>query len=148
MTISLEKLEQNLFRRVNAVVEPTVRRGFGSPSFTPASLIVLETTGFKSGKIRRTPLWSFRVGRYRVVSTVRGTRSFWVKNILQQPRVSYYLAGRRRGSDAIVVAGNAPPPAMEMLTPAMRSLVKAFARYADEGWTFAILAPPVTRTLK
>ena len=80
MSVDLAAFEQKVFRNLNSVVEPAVRRGFGSPTRAPAGLIVLETVGFKSGTTRRTPLWSLRLGRYRVVSTARGNRSFWVKN--------------------------------------------------------------------
>lgn len=144
MTIAFAKFEQTVFRRINAVVEPAVRLGFGSPTFTPASLIVLETVGFKSGLPRRTPLWSLHLGRYRIISTGRGQRSFWVKNLLQQPAVSYYLGGRRRDAQAIVIADDSPAPRLAGLTPALRRLVNVLTRYAPEGWAFAILVP-VTR---
>jgi len=135
------KFEQKLFRGLNSVIEPAVRRGFGSPTLAPASLIVLETVGFKSGKQRRTPLWSFCLGHYRIVSTARGERSFWVKNLLQQPKVSYYLGGRRRDSHAIVIAEGAPQHSAATLSPVMRKLTEMFARYARGGWAFAILVP-------
>ena len=141
MPVNFVGLEQQVFRRLNAVVEPAVRWGFASPTLAPAGLIVLETTGFKSGEQRRTPLWSFRLGRYRIVSTARGGRSFWVKNLLQQPRVSYYLGGRRRESQAIVIAEGAPQHSAAALSPVMRKLTEVFARYARSGWAFAILVP-------
>jgi deazaflavin-dependent oxidoreductase (nitroreductase family) len=141
---SFARLEQGVFRRLNAVVEPAVRHGIGSPSLAPASLIVLETTGFKSGRKRRTPLWSIGLGRYRIVSTYRGDRAFWVKNLLQQSRVRYYLGGKARESDAIVIAPGSPRLQSKKLTPAMRRLTTVFQRLAREGWAFAILVP--TRT--
>ncbi len=141
MSASFPKLEQKMFRSLNAVVEPAVRRGLGSPTLAPAGLIVLETVGFKSGAQRRTPLWSFRLGRYRVVSTARGDRSFWVKNLLQQPAVSYYLGGKRRDSYAIVIATGAPQHSAAALSPFMRKVTEVFARYARSGWAFAILTP-------
>lgn len=141
MTTAFGKFEQTVFRRLNSVVEPAVRLGIGSPTLTPASLIVLESTGFKSGMPRRTPLWSIRIGRYRVISTARGQRSFWVKNLLQQPAVSYYLGGRRRKSHAFVFAAGAPQSQDVDLTPVMRELAKVFSRLAQNGWAFAILAP-------
>ena len=141
MPVNFFGLEQKVFRSLNAVVEPAVRKGFASPTLAPAGLIVLETVGFKSGKQRRTPLWSFRLGRYRVVSTARGERSFWVKNLLQQPRVSYYLGGRRRDSQAIVIAAGAPQHSAAALSPLMRKVTEVFARYARSGWAFAILVP-------
>jgi deazaflavin-dependent oxidoreductase (nitroreductase family) len=141
MTSHFEKFEQKLFRSLNSVVEPAVRRGFGSPTLAPASLIVLETTGFKSGEQRRTPLWSVRLGRYRIVSTARGKRSFWVKNMQQQPKVSYYLGGRRRDSDAVVIAEGMAPEKTDILNPFMQKLAVIFSRYAHQGWAFAILVP-------
>jgi deazaflavin-dependent oxidoreductase (nitroreductase family) len=138
---NFNKFEQKAFRSLNSVVEPAVRRGIGSPTLVPAGLIVLETTGFKSGAQRRTPLWSFQLGRYRIVSTARGKRSFWVKNLLQQPKVSYYLGGRRRESHAIVIAEGAPQHSAAALTPLMRKVTEVFARYARSGWAFAILVP-------
>ena len=138
---NFNKFEQKAFRSLNSVVEPAVRRGIGSPTLAPAGLIVLETIGFKSGEQRRTPLWSFRLGRYRIVSTARGERSFWVKNLLQQPKVSYYLGGRRRESHAIVIAEGAPQHSAAALTPIMRKVTEVFARYARSGWAFAILVP-------
>ena len=136
--------EQTFFRKINSFVEPAVRMGIGSPRFTPASLIVLETTGFKSGEQRRTPLWSIRVGRYRIVSTARGKRSFWLKNMQQQPAVSYFLGGRRRDSNAIVVAGGVVPVESKILSPAMQKLAAVFSRYTEQGWAFVILAPGIT----
>jgi deazaflavin-dependent oxidoreductase (nitroreductase family) len=141
MLTSFAKFEKKLFRSLNSVVEPAVRRGFGSPTLAPASLIVLETTGFKSGEQRRTPLWSIRLGRYRIVSTARGRRSFWVKNMQQQPKVSYYLGGRRRDSDAVVFVEGMTPGKTDTLTPLMQKLAVTFSRYAQQGWAFAILVP-------
>ena len=141
MSLNFANIEQNLFRRINSVVEPAVRRGIGSPTLAPASLIVLETVGFKSGKQRSTPLWSFRLGRYRIVSTARGERSFWVKNLLKEPNVSYYLGGRRRDTNALVITGNESGKELLELPTVIRKLAELFGRYTQQGWTFAILAP-------
>ena len=62
MAAAISRFEQQFFRRINGVVEPLVSRGVGSPSWTLASLIVLESSGLKSGQTRRTPRWSFRLG--------------------------------------------------------------------------------------
>lgn len=141
LATAFAKIEQSVFRRLNGVVEPAVRLGIGSPTLTPASLIVLETVGFKSGLARRTPLWSIRLGRFRMVSTARGQRSFWVKNLLQQPAGSFYLGGRRRESHAIVIAEGASRPQSAELTPSLRRLAKVLTEYAPKGWAFAILVP-------
>ena len=144
MSTSFVEIEKTVFRSLNSWVEPAVRIGIGSPTFTPASLIVLETLGFKSGVQRRTPLWSFRLGRYRVVSTARGDRSFWVKNLLKQPKVSYYLGGKRREANAIVFAGSTAQQQSLELPPVIRALSKLFSKYAEKGWAFAILVPAKT----
>jgi F420H(2)-dependent quinone reductase len=141
MSSAFASLEQSIFRALNAVVEPAVRHGIGSPSLTPASLIVLETTGFKSGMQRRTPLWSLCLGRYRIVSTARGERSFWVKNLVQQPRVSYYLGGRRRESEAVVITPGAPHRTPAKPSAVTRKLIELLSRYSPQGWTFVLLVP-------
>lgn len=141
MATDLRTLERDLFRGINAVVEPAVRRGIGSPRFTPASLIVLETTGFKSGKQRRTPLWSLRFGRYRIITTARGERSFWVKNLQKQSSTRYYLGGKARDSRAVVVAPGASDPQSQSLPAILRPLMSLFSRYSRRGWAFAVLLP-------
>ena len=139
--IDYSHFEQRFFRRLNALVEPAVRRGIGSPTLLPGGLIVLESIGFKSGQKRSTPLLSFRFAGYRIVTTVRGDRSFWVKNLTQQPRISYFLGGKRRQADAIVLldgktaTGDAPPSAF------LKRLVALFARLSREGLAIAILVP-------
>jgi deazaflavin-dependent oxidoreductase (nitroreductase family) len=139
--MSFAKFERNFFRYLNAVVEPAVRHGIGSPRFTPASLIVLETTGFKSGQQRRTPLWSLRLGRYRLISTARGGRSFWVKNLQKDPEVGYYLAGRRRDSEAVVFAPGEEAVDTSRLPRILQGLVRLIAPYTRRGWAFAVLLP-------
>ena len=102
MTVDRQKLEREFFRMLNRVVEPAVMRGIGSPRFVPGGLILLETIGFKSGARRRTPLVAIRLGGYVFVSTVRGDRSFWVKNLVKKPRVQYYLGGKPRQAKAFI----------------------------------------------
>lgn len=138
---SCGKLEQQLFRRINAVVEPLVSLGVGSPVATPASLIVLESTGFKSGQARRTPLWSLQVGACRLISTARGDRSFWVKNLQQQPRVNFSLGGERRDSEAIVIAPGFNNLEHWELGGALSRLASILPALARRGWAFAILVP-------
>ena len=59
----------------------------------------------------------------------------------QQPEVSYYLGGRRRNSNAVVVANGMVPAKSDALSPTMQKLATAFARYTQQGWAFVILAP-------
>lgn len=135
------KLEREFFRRLNSVVEPAVRRGVASSRLTPASLIVLETTGFKSGKQRRTPLWSFRLGRYRVVSTARGDRSLWMRNLRKHPTGSYFLGGQQRRAEALVFSPGAGHVPSSALPPVLARLAGFLNRLTDRGWAFAVLVP-------
>ena len=134
-------MERQLFARINKVVEPAVRCGVGSSVLAPASLIVLQTLGVKRGKLRSTPLWSWRLGRYRIVGTVRGKRYFWVKNLQQQPQISYYLGGIERHARAVIISNSLHSQSIQQLRPALGTLLTLIARHAPAGWTFAVLVP-------
>ena len=139
MLASLPAAEKSLFRHLNAVVEPAVRRGFASSRLLPISLIVLETTGFKSGKLRRTPLWSVRVGPYRIVGTARGSRSFWVKNLQNNNRVRFFIGGRVRPATAIVLAPDHRDEVTATSPALLRLLVAQLQRLPLPGFAFALL---------
>lgn len=136
-----KNLERGFFRRLNRVVEPAVRRGVGSPRFTPGGLIVLESTGFKTGATRRTPLVATRLGSFVFVSTFRGDRSFWIRNLQQQPRITYYLGGRPREARAYVLAPGERNREADALPRAIRWITEGLAPYTRAGWAFAVLAP-------
>lgn len=133
--------EQKFFRTLNAIVEPAVRRGIGSPALLPTALILLESVGFKSGLQRTTPLLSFRAGRYRIVSTVRSDRSFWVKNLIRQPQVNYFVGGKKRQAHAVVLLDGEPATANRHQTPFLNALVALFSRATRGGLAVAILVP-------
>ncbi len=141
MPLEKQKLEREFFRMLNRVVEPAVRRGVGSPRFVPGGLIVLETIGFRSGELRRTPLVAIRLGRYVFVSTFRGERSFWVKNLVKQPRVRYYLAGKKREARAFVLKPGRRYRRPASLPAAVGAITDFLAPYTAAGWAFAVLAP-------
>ncbi|MEP5568016.1 MAG: nitroreductase/quinone reductase family protein [Halioglobus sp.] len=142
MGISIAGFEQKFFRKINGVVEPLVSSGVGSPAWTPASLIVLESTGFKSGQARRTPLWSLRLGQYRLISTARGNRSFWVKNLQKNPEVNYSLDGEVVSSEAIVIApGFNNISDWELSSVFGRVLARLENFVQQRGWAFAVLVP-------
>jgi hypothetical protein len=61
--------------------------------------------------------------------------------LIKQPSVTFYLGGRRRDSDAIVISEGNPLPESAELNPAMRALVKVFHSCAQKGWAVAILVP-------
>ena len=140
-TIVSAGFEQKFFRGLNSVVEPAVRRGIGSPTLLPGALIVLESIGFKSGALRRTPLLSFRIGRYRIVSTVRGDRSFWVKNLVKKPDVSYFLGGKRRQANAIVLQEGEVASGESDYSGFLGILVSLLSTRAKNGMAIITLAP-------
>ena len=137
-----ESVEQRVFRKMNAVVEPSVRSGIASPPRMPGALIVLESIGFKTGKKRRTPLLSFRFGRFRVISTVRGNRSFWVKNLLNQPRVDYFLGGKLRSAHALVLMDGKSVSRTGKLSGLLAPLVVCLSAWARNGVAIVVLTPP------
>ncbi|MEZ5569514.1 MAG: nitroreductase/quinone reductase family protein [Halioglobus sp.] len=139
MLASFPALERSLFRSLNSVVEPAVRRGIGSSQLLPISLIVLESTGFKSGSARRTPLWSVAVGPYRVISTARGNRSFWVKNLEKTPQVRYFVGGRQRDARALVVSDGTSDPLSDTSPVLLCWLLARLRSFPVSGWAFAIL---------
>ncbi|PLW68174.1 nitroreductase/quinone reductase family protein [Pseudohalioglobus lutimaris] len=106
------KLEQRFFRALNAVVEPAVRRGVLSSRLLPTTLIVLESTGYVSGQARRTPLFCQHLGSHVLISTGRGKRSFWVRNLQRKPDVEYFMGGARlRRQSAGYYCGHTREPA-------------------------------------
>lgn len=131
-------IEQKFFRALNSVVEPAVRRGVLSSRLAPTTLLVLESTGFKSGKTRRTPVFCQQLGRYLLISTARGRRSFWVRNLQQQPSATVYLGGRARSVEALVIASG-DEPALDGLPAPLQALARVLSAFTGRGWAFALL---------
>ena len=139
MTLNRQRAEQAFFRALNAVVEPAVRSGLASSRWTPSSLIVLETVGYKSGKTRRTPLLANRVGKHLLVSTFRGDRSFWVRNLERSPDASFYIGGKRIFSSALVINSDKVPHATAALPGYLVKLASLLSGQTHRGWAFALL---------
>jgi len=140
MITSRQRAEQVVFRALNAVVEPAVRKGLASSRWTPSTLIVLETVGHKTGKTRRTPLLANRLGKHLLVSTFRGDRSFWVKNLEQSPDTSYYIGGKQVFSSAVVINTEEAPNAASTLPAYLKKLTSLLSPQTHRGWAFALLA--------
>jgi deazaflavin-dependent oxidoreductase (nitroreductase family) len=132
-------LEVEFFRMLNRVVEPVVRRGFGSPRLAPSGFIVLETVGRKSGELRRSPLAATRIGRHMIVATFRGDRSQWVRNLAAQPRARYWSRGVAHDANAFVIQEGARMPAS--LPAPLRRVARFLVPYTRAGWAFAVLSP-------
>ena len=138
----LAELEAAYFSAVNQIVEPAVRSGFGSPGILPMGLIVLETKGRRTGRWHRMPVLASVIGSYLLISTVRGRRSHWVRNLGRSTEVQYWSWGRLRSARAILFAPDREPPDLEGLPPPFASLGASLACLATVlGCAFALLVP-------
>ena len=95
---------RSLLRSTNSVVGPLLRRGVGSPLPVGAGIVLLETTGRESGRRREVPLLAVR-GLGRVVVGTGRSRSDWLANVEDDPDVTVWLGGVRRGATAQVRRG-------------------------------------------
>lgn len=138
------RFETEFFRALNALIEPAVRAGCGSPGLVPSGLVVVETTGAASGRPRRVPLLATVLDGCVFVSTVRGPRSAWVANVRAHPEVRYWLAGRERRGRAVLLGAGAAPPEVDQLPPLARAVALGLLMPATAaGWIFAVIAPEV-----
>ncbi|MEW6131141.1 MAG: nitroreductase/quinone reductase family protein [Acidobacteriota bacterium] len=134
-------LQNDFFRNLNLVVEPWIRLGVASPVCTPTGLIVLETTGRKSGRKFNVPLLATRFGRYVFVSTFR-SESQWVKNIEANPPVRYWIGGKAHVGVALVLSQDSTGDNLENLPPTLRNFAQNLNQYFRAfGGYAAVLLP-------
>jgi len=140
---SLTSLEADFFRSLNRFVEPLVRAGLGAPLLTPSGLIVLETTGWRSGRVHRLPVLATIIEDHALVGSVRADRSHWVRNIRESSEVRYWLGGEVREASALVFdAGEGLPELAKGLPPLVRAIVSVYgALPAGPTVALAVLAP-------
>jgi F420H(2)-dependent quinone reductase len=69
---------------INQIVEAVIRAGVGGPCYLGVGLVIIETTGRRSGIARSVPVLANRIGETLVVSTVR-SKSQWIKNLQADP---------------------------------------------------------------
>ena len=136
------QLEAEYFRTLNGILEPVLRAGCGSPGLVPIGLIVLETKGWRTGRSHKTAVFAGAIGGCLLVSTVRGRRSHWVKNLRHSADVSYWSGGQPRQARAIVFAPDEDTPDLQGLPPLLRTLGASLAwPVTDLGCAFALLVP-------
>lgn len=95
-------LEAKLLRSVNRRVEPWLRWGLLSHELAPMSVVVIEVRGRRSGRVLHVPLLALRVRDYFIVTTVRRTRSQWIRNLASRGEGTVFLGGRSYGFRARV----------------------------------------------
>ncbi len=139
-------LETAYYQALNSVLTPLAESGALAPGIVvPAGLIVLESTGWRSGRQHRTPLAAAALVDCLIVSTVRGRRSHWVKNLIAQPDVRYWRGDRPQDARAYVAAPagvGGPPIAAAGDLPASLALIwPALVGLADvSGCAFVVLS--------
>lgn len=136
-----ESLETQLYRRVNALLEPAIRRGLGAPRLSPAGFVVVEMTGAKTGKLRRVPLAALRFGPFLLIGTVRGERSLWVRNLAANGATRVWLAARARTMRAFVLRPGASARRPRALPRVLHTPWRTLAALTERGLAFALLAP-------
>jgi hypothetical protein len=134
-------VELQFFRMLNRLVEPHIRAGWASPRLVPGGLVVLETRGQRTGRRSRVPLAAIHVDGHVVISTFRGDRSQWLKNAAAEPQVRYWLRGRPRKAQALVITSRRRPGRSAALPAAVRWLLHWATPYTYAGWAFVVLAP-------
>ncbi len=140
----ISTIEREFFRALNALAEPLVRAGFGSPAVCPTGLIVLETTGRRSGRSYSTPLLAMEIGDHLLVTTARGGRSDWMKNIRNNRNVRYWLRGEAHDATALAFApaGGQPELDTDGLPEPVRSILASVCPVAcGLGIAFGVLVP-------
>jgi len=134
-------IEAKFFELLNGLLAEPIRKGWGAPRLVPTGLIMLETTGRRSGRSRRVPLVATRIDGHLLVATFRGDRSHWLLNAAADPDVRYWLGGRVRRARATVIGGACSLAELGSLPPLLRWLGSALVPYTYAGWRFAVLAP-------
>src|SRR5215210_6331482 len=83
---------------VNPLVKAAAERGIPLPG-----LVILETTGRKSGEPRRTPVGDYVQGDTAWIFTEHGRKAGYVRNIQANPRVRVKVGRRWRTGTAEVM---------------------------------------------
>jgi len=137
----LEAAERGFFSGLNAFVEPLVRAGWFAPQppFWSTGLIVLEHTGRRTGQRYTTPLLALHLGQALLVSTVRGRRSNWARNLAAAGKAFIWVGGRRLAARAAVLSPTTTLP--EELPPIVRQLIPFVMPAIIAGFTVAVLVP-------
>jgi len=92
-----------MMRPLNRLAVKRLKSGKGGPKV----VLLLTTTGRKSGLPRLTPLQFEQVDGAYVLGSARGLQADWVQNILACPQVTVEVGGQRFNAAAEVLTDNA-----------------------------------------
>jgi len=92
-----------MMRSLNRLAVKRLKTGKGGPKF----VLLLTTTGRKSGLPRQTPLQFEVVDGEYVLGSARGLGADWVQNILACPQVTVEAGGRMFAATAEVLSDTA-----------------------------------------
>ena len=136
-----KRFEVQAYRGLNGIVEPIARTGFGSPTVLRPGVIIVETTGRKTGRMLTVPLLATQIGHSLLVSTVR-RKSQWIKNLAAHSEVRYWKDGRRHDATAIVLPSEVSAPQPEQLSLNLACLITMLRPYSRiYGGGVALLMP-------
>jgi deazaflavin-dependent oxidoreductase (nitroreductase family) len=134
-------IASGFFQTLNRFVEPVAESGCFSPEFWPTGLILLETTGRRSGRPHQTPVLAMMMDGYLIVRTFRGERSDWFKNVRANPDVSYWAGGSRKRARATVHTPGEECETKALPPFAALGVAATSVAVGLMGWRFAVLAP-------
>ena len=132
-------LEQDFYQALDSVLGPIASSGVAAPGVVPVGLIVLETTGWRSGKQHRTPVLATAFGDRLLVITYRCRKSHWVQNLIRQPDIRYWTGTESHAVTACVVAPDAVLPDGQAIP---QFAIDWLGYFADvSGFAFVVLSP-------
>jgi deazaflavin-dependent oxidoreductase (nitroreductase family) len=109
MTQKKTALVWRMMRRLN----PRIRRRFSAGSPAEDMVLVLTTTGRRTGNPHTTPLQFESIADKYYVAAARGPRADWFQNILANPNVAIQVCGQNLTAHAEAVTD--PPQIADFL---------------------------------
>ncbi|MEO7712522.1 MAG: nitroreductase/quinone reductase family protein [Gemmatimonadaceae bacterium] len=138
---SAPNLERDFYRTLNAALEPWLLAGAGSPGLLPVGIVLIETTGRLSDQPRRSPVAAQLIEGHLIVSTVRGSRSQWMRNLQAAPAVRAWISGEPRDFSATFWQPAQPMDVPLSFPDSVRAVLSAVLPLTALGLTVAVLAP-------